>query len=100
MPKPTAPSPRQANKNLMSPQPAETADPFDLDFDAETEFVSSPQDAKAAPDPHDPFAGLSSPRPVDDNDPVHAAPTPAPNPIADMLASAEAALGEHTVPRI
>jgi pilus assembly protein CpaE len=84
----------------MSPQTAETADPFDLDFDAETEFVTTSQDVKSTPDPHDPFAGLSSPRPVTDDDPAHSAPTPAPNPIADMLASAEAALGEHTVPRI
>jgi pilus assembly protein CpaE len=85
----------------MSPQTAETADPFDLDFDAETEFVTTSQDAKTAPEPHDPFAGLSSPRPVaDDDDPALSAPNPAPNPIADMLASAEAALGEHTVPRI
>ena len=84
----------------MSPQTAETADPFDLDFDAETEFVTSPHDAKSAPEPHDPFAGLSSPRPVSADDPAHGAPASAPNPIADMLASAEAALGEHTVPRI
>jgi pilus assembly protein CpaE len=85
----------------MSPQAAETADPFDLDFDAETEFVTSPQEART-PEPHDPFAGLSTARPAEDDDPTHAAPapTPAPNPIADMLASAEAALGEHTVPRI
>ena len=84
----------------MSPQPAETSDPFDLDFDAETEFVSSPQEARAPDTAHDPFEGLSSPRPVEDDDPAHSAATPAPNPIADMLASAEAALGEHTVPRI
>jgi len=84
----------------MSPQAAETADPFDLDFDAETEFVTSEPDARSTPEPNDPFAGLSSPRPVTDDEPAHAGPSPAPNPIADMLASAEAALGEHTVPRI
>jgi pilus assembly protein CpaE len=82
----------------MSPQTAETSDPFDLDFDADTEFATpSAQAPGAAPDP---FAGLSSPRPADERDePAHAG-APAPNPIADMLASAEAALGEHTVPRI
>jgi pilus assembly protein CpaE len=48
-------------------------------------------------EPPDPFAGLGSPRaPVDDHSPAASAP----NPIAEMLASAEAALGEHTVPRI
>jgi pilus assembly protein CpaE len=81
----------------MSPQIAATSDPFDLDFDADTEFATP--SAQAAETAHDPFAGLSSPRPLDErDDTVHAAPSP--NPIADMLASAEAALGEHTVPRI
>jgi pilus assembly protein CpaE len=166
----------------MTPQPAEDHDPFDLGFDAETDFApaQSPQgqgvegqgasapspepapdpwasvsEAQADPmadpfaglptagaaapaaaahgsdeteedeprttnadpfagfpssrestfhddeggEPPDPFAGLGSPRAptlVDEHLPA----APAPNPIAEMLASAEAALGEHTVPRI
>jgi pilus assembly protein CpaE len=83
----------------MSPQTAETPDPFDLDFDAETDFTSTPSVAPAAtPMPSDPFADLPTPRAVHDDEP--APPGGAPNPIAEMLASAEAALGEHTVPRI
>jgi len=82
----------------MSPQTAETPDPFDLDFDAETDFARTPDDAPPTP-AADPFAGLSAPRALGDGDAPQAA-SPAPNPIAEMLASAEAALGEHTVPRI
>ncbi|HEY2710413.1 MAG TPA: CpaE family protein, partial [Caulobacteraceae bacterium] len=88
-----------------------THDPFDVDFDSEPAFASAPSagqpaahadawatpdaaPARGAADPSDPFAGLSG---HDD----HAQPLPAHgNPIADMLASAEAALGDHTVPRI
>jgi len=161
----------------MTPKPAEDHDPFDLGFDAETDFAAPqgaqapagqapspepPQDpwappasepalappmsdpfadlppvsaAASAPAAHDfdeaeddetpaaspnPFAGLSPPRDssfhdeetppdpfagldaprgpaaIDDYTPA----APAPNPIAEMLASAEAALGEHTVPAI
>jgi pilus assembly protein CpaE len=83
----------------MSPQSAESPDPFDLDFDAETEFATP--DAGRPGAAHDPFEGLgSTPRPVDERDEAAHAASPAPNPIAEMLASAEAALGEHTVPRI
>ena len=79
----------------MTSQPAPAADPFDLDFDGETEFAT-PQTSGAA-DPSDPFAGLSAPLGADEEDgDAHASA----NPIAEMLASAEAALGEHTVPRI
>ena len=49
--------------------------------------------------PPDPFVGLGTPRgpaAVDD----YSQATPAPTPNAEMLASAEAALGEHTVPAI
>jgi pilus assembly protein CpaE len=82
----------------MTPQSAESPDPFDLDFDAETEFASTPSAAApAAPAEDDPFADVPM-RAVQDDDPPPAA--AAPNPIAEMLASAEAALGEHTVPRI
>ena len=72
----------------MTSQPAPAADPFDLDFDGETEFAT-PQTSGAA-DPSDPFAGLSAPMDADEEDgDVHASA----NPIAEMLASAEAALG-------
>ena len=84
----------------MNAQPAENADPFDIDFDGENQFATPQEPFGPAPrdDVEDPFAGLAGPHAVGPDDTVlHAA---APNPIADMLASAEAALGEHTVPRI
>src|ERR1700723_945669 len=96
--RPTAPFRRQWDNDPMTPQTAETPDPFDLDFDAETEFASTP-DAAGPPRAADPFAGLPAPRALSEDDAVPAS-SPAPNPIAEMLASAEAALGEHTVPRI
>jgi pilus assembly protein CpaE len=82
----------------MTPQSAQAADPFDLDFDGETEF-STPQTSGGA-DPSDPFAGLSAPLEADQPEDEASQSSPAGNPIAEMLASAEAALGEHTVPRI
>jgi pilus assembly protein CpaE len=81
----------------MTPQTAQ-ADPFDVDFDAETEFATP--DTGGQGEASDPFAGLTSPHVVDDEHPADGAAAAAPNPIAEMLASAEAALGEHTVPRI
>jgi pilus assembly protein CpaE len=101
----------------MNPQNAPNDDPFDLDFEAEDEFAPRPAKASAeswseiapetppAVEPPDPFAGLPHETPDLPPDPFdHPAPAPAPvhtgNPIAEMLASAEAALGEHTVPGI
>src|SRR5512135_2932860 len=107
----------------MTAQSAQKPDPFDLDFEADDDFapVQSAQPAApheepdalhAAPEPPDPFAGLSptesTPDPfaglvggggtdADDDAFDHGAGATAANPIADMLASAEAALGEHTV---
>lgn len=69
---------------------ADIADPFDLEFETDDRFATPPGDPLA-----DPFAGLSAA-----SDPNEATANSAPNPIAEMLASAEAALGEHTVPRI
>jgi pilus assembly protein CpaE len=85
----------------MTAKPAESPDPFDIDFDGENDFAT-PQEP-FGPAPHaaaaeDPFAPPPGPRAVGPDDTVLQA--AAPNPIADMLASAEAALGEHTVPRI
>jgi pilus assembly protein CpaE len=82
----------------MTPESAEKTDPFDLDFDAETDFVT-PASAKpeAAPDP---FADLAPPQTTTSDVDTPSEAGPPPNPIAEMLASAEAALGEHTVPRI
>jgi pilus assembly protein CpaE len=77
------------------PQSTEHADPFDLDFEAETEFDSPRGAGESAPDP---FAGLSTGDRTDEDSPSGAA--AGHNPIADMLANAEAALGDHTVPRI
>lgn len=82
----------------MPSSTAESSDPFDLDFEADTEFDTPRRDADAGP--ADPFAGLTGERPdEDDREPPAGAP-PGHNPIAEMLASAEAALGDHTVPRI
>ncbi|HEY2707474.1 MAG TPA: AAA family ATPase [Caulobacteraceae bacterium] len=80
----------------MTPQNAPSADPFDLDFDGETEFSTPQTDHVENPDP---FEGLSTPHLVDDDSDIDPA-VAGSNPIAEMLASAEAALGEHTVPRI
>ncbi|MFI4933205.1 MAG: AAA family ATPase [Caulobacterales bacterium] len=83
--------------DLAGDKPAEksaSADPW-----AETSIGHAPE---TGPSP-DPFAGLPTAGAVaatpDFDDAPSAAP-PASNPIAEMLASAEAALGEHTVPRI
>jgi len=77
---------------MMTAKSAERADPFDLELDPDDRFSTPPvQPARVGGDA---FAGLP---------PIADGPTPpaaAGNPIADMLASAEAALGEHTVPRI
>jgi pilus assembly protein CpaE len=90
-------------------QPAEPAPDAWRDPDADAPHTGP------APDPFaglpkagdaDPFAGLPKPEPADPFDDLEpeatAAPgaAPAPNPIAEMLSAAEAALGEHTVPRI
>jgi len=100
----------------MTPLTADAPDPFDLEFDAKDEFAPPPSldaadtwrdpgaGAPAAGPAPDPFAGLPTaatsapPPPEVPDEPVPAG--PAANPIAEMLASAEAALGEHTVPRI
>jgi pilus assembly protein CpaE len=86
----------------MTPESAEKPDPFDLDFDAETDFTTTAA-ARAEPTPEpltaDPFAELGTHTPPSDIE-APAEAELAPNPIAEMLASAEAALGEHTVPRI
>ncbi|HUO11497.1 MAG TPA: CpaE family protein [Caulobacteraceae bacterium] len=67
-------------------------------------FAGLPSVSAGQPDEMpDPFEGLGSTRGslLDEQDGVlPPPPAPAPNPIAEMLASAEAALGEHTVPRI
>ena len=117
----------------MTPESANKADPFDLDFEPEDDFGAPAATAPSAPaaeawrdpgaEPHetgpapDPFAGLPK---AADTDPFAGLPTtspsdpfadlehdtatsPAPaahNPIAEMLSAAEAALCEHTVPRI
>jgi pilus assembly protein CpaE len=81
----------------MTPQTAQAADPFDLDFDGDSEF-STPI-TSGVPDAADPFAGISTPHEAD-AEAVESQPTQGANPIAEMLASAEAALGEHVVPRI
>ena len=107
-------------------KPQQGADPFDLDFDADDEFASPPEAAwpepppaaEAAADPFgDPFADLPPVRESaraearleaaaeDDFDEPAVPPLPperpAPaNPVHDMLAGAEAAFGEASLPRI
>src|SRR5579864_5315429 len=102
----TEPS-RRSESRAMTPQSSENGDPFDLDFEADDDFkVHTPEAADPWRDPEtgapstgvplDPFAGLGAPDHADatataDKQPGAAAPAPAANPIADMLASAEAA---------
>ena len=99
----------------MTPQSAEH-DPFNLDFDADDEFAAPPKNNSAdawGETPSElahadaqadtmPFAAPAAPtmalQPAFADDPV--AGLPAANPIGDMIAGAEAALGEHNVPRI
>ncbi|ATQ40935.1 AAA family ATPase [Caulobacter mirabilis] len=104
----------------MTTRPADH-DPFDLGFDADDEFAPSPsdpwRDIDAGRDPGvagpDPFAdfpparGLAEDDPFDPGDaasPIAASPAPpsrhAGNPVGEMIAGAEAALGDIGVPRI
>jgi pilus assembly protein CpaE len=99
----------------MTAQSAQQSDPFDLDFEADDDFKPEPV-AAAEPwrdpetgepstgTPPDPFAGMNTPDRTEPSDPPESRgvvpPAPGANPIAEILASAEAALGEHTVPRI
>ncbi len=93
----------------MNPRPADH-DPFDLGFDADDEFAPAPADAWTEPRAgagraDDPFADFPPARPADDLDPFADLGEPAPkaappNPVGDMIAHAEAALGESAVPRI
>lgn len=92
----------------MTPQSA-SHDPFDLEFEAEDEFTSEVrEDAWAAADADeapssDPFADLPPTRgpSTDPFDPPAEAPAAAmPNPVHEMIAGAEAAFGEASLPRI
>ncbi|MBI1405562.1 MAG: AAA family ATPase [Caulobacter sp.] len=106
----------------MQPRPSDDA--FDLGFEAEDEFATPPQAPAAdpwadlgapigsaapmAPDPYaaDPFAADDSfadfppARPNDEPEYQRMAPAPAPHPIHEMIAGAEATFGEAPVPRI
>jgi pilus assembly protein CpaE len=92
---------------------AASPDPFDLDFDADDEFTSSPR----ASDPFADFPPARAPdapevplRPVmrdfDGGDPLSddlhqpEPPSRLPNPVHEMIAGAEAAFGESSLPRI
>ncbi|WP_374575450.1 CpaE family protein [Phenylobacterium sp.] len=90
----------------MNPKPA---DPFDLEFEAEDEFTDAPRDDPWAPAPaagaaeEDPFADLPPNREsaTDPFDPPPEEPaTAALNPVHEMIAGAEAAFGEASLPRI
>jgi pilus assembly protein CpaE len=80
------------------PQSAEHADPFDLDFEADTDFESPRGGVGGAA--ADPFAGLTAEDDASADADSAGGAAAGHNPIAEMLASAEAALGDHTVPRI
>ena len=89
----------------MKPQASQ--DPFDLHFEADDEFTTAPhQDAWGEPAPEaapaDPFADLPPTRST--ADPFEALDEtpgePVANPVHEMLAGAEAALGELSLPRI
>jgi|SRR5215217_683140 len=110
----------------MTPRPADQ-DPFDLGFEADDEFAPSPGDPWRDPAPDamgaaepDPFADFPPARSQVDDDPFAGLPParaaqPAPavqqavasarsalvsNPVGEMIAGAEAALGDAGVPRI
>jgi pilus assembly protein CpaE len=95
----------------MKPQAG--PDPFDLEFDADDEFAPQSdgwREAVAAAEPpvsaSDPFADLPPSRTLDEGDPLaddlhQPQPAPrAPNPVHEMIAGAEAAFGEASLPRI
>ena len=89
--------------------PKSSQDPFDLDYEAVDEFAAAPADAwresplAAADEEADPFASAApsveamSPPPTEAGEPIR---SPAPNPVHEMLAGAEAAFGETLLPRI
>ncbi len=100
----------------MKPQAGQ--DPFDLEFDADDEFAPPQSEswreavAAAEPPPADPFAdlppsaGAMSADALDAGDPLSddlhqpEPPRPASNPVHEMIAGAEAAFGEVSLPRI
>ncbi len=86
-------------------------DPFDLAFDADDDFASPREEgwraAPAAGLPADPFDDLprAAPRPPRHGEEPQAAsaddpPPAAPNPVHEMMASAETAFGDSVLPRI
>ncbi|MES2034318.1 MAG: CpaE family protein [Pseudomonadota bacterium] len=103
----------------MTPRPADQ-DPFDLGFEADDEFASSPGDPWRDASPSslmdsagpDPFADFPPARSTLEDDPfadvprapltpsMAAALAPPSNPVGEMIAGAEAALGDAGVPRI
>jgi pilus assembly protein CpaE len=99
----------------MQPRPAQQ-DPFDLGFDAVDDFAPMDQAAAdpwadlGAPAPKagqpaaysaDPFADFPPARPQAEPEYPRMAPAASPHsPVHDMIASAEASLGEASVPRI
>ncbi|MFN3520781.1 MAG: CpaE family protein [Phenylobacterium sp.] len=91
----------------MNPQSA-SHDPFDLEFEADDEFTAAPRDQawddadSALDESSDPFADLPPARPpaADPFDPPPEAAAPAPHPVHEMIAGAEAAFGEASLPRI
>ena len=100
----TSEAPADHFADPAAPHADEPADPFDGLPVSHTDKSADPFAGLAEPHsdgPADPFAGLSfRPSETPDIDHDHDVASAAGNPIAEMLASAEAALGEHTVPRI
>jgi pilus assembly protein CpaE len=95
----------QAGAALDNPFPPEPGFPVQAPFPVESPFPSETPTASGQASP-DPFAiAEAQARPYDDEDDLYAqtpvAPrAPAANPVAEMIADAEQALGEVSVPRI
>ena len=96
----------------MKPQTS-TPDPFDLSFDADDEFTSPPdtgwRETAAEPSSSDPFHDIPDTDPMEAFDeilgsrqepPTDVAETVRANPVHDLIATAEHALGDSLVPGI
>jgi pilus assembly protein CpaE len=97
----------------MKPQPSSTPDPFDLSFDADDEFTTAQdtgwRETAVETTDADPFHDIPESDPLEAFDeilgPRHepstvVAEVARPNPVHEMIATAEQALGEAMVPRI
>jgi pilus assembly protein CpaE len=97
----------------MKPQPSSTPDPFDLSFDADDEFTTAQdtgwRETAVETTDADPFHDIPESDPLEAFDEILGprqepstvvAEVARPNPVHEMIATAEQALGEAMVPRI